>query len=228
MAKVFYADDEIKYRRLIDLFLKNQGHEVTCFENGEDLLEAFSNKPCVDLVILDIMMPILNGIETCKILREMSSVPILMLTALGDIKSEVQGLDVGADDYISKPFSNEKLIARVSALLRRNMIKEKEVLSVDCMSFDEEKSMVIISDVDYALTQKEYDLLKVLVINKNQLVLRDTLLNKVWGYTYEGDPRTLDTHIKSLRSKIGVSGDQIKTSRGKGYYYRSKSWKIYL
>ena len=221
MAKILYADDEIKYRRLLELFLKNQGHQILTASNGEELLELFSDHPDTDLVILDIMMPVMNGIETCTALRSMSTVPILMLTALGDIKNEVEGLEVGADDYIAKPFSNEKLIARVAALLRRKQIQEVESLSVDGLVFHEQNNEVTINDQKCILTHKEFDLFKVLVMNKDQVMLRDTLLNKIWGYNYDGDPRTLDTHIKSLRSKIGVWGECIKTARGKGYFYRS-------
>jgi len=222
MAKILYADDEIKYRRLLELFLKNQGHQILTASNGEELLALFSDHPDTDLVILDIMMPVMNGIETCTVLRGMSSVPILMLTALGEIKDEVEGLEVGADDYIAKPFSNEKLIARVAALLRRKQIQEVESLNVDGVTFHEQNNEVTINNQNCILTQKEFTLFKVLVMNKDQVMLRDTLLNKIWGYSYEGDPRTLDTHIKSLRSKIGVQGECIKTARGKGYFYRSQ------
>lgn len=221
MAKILYADDEIKYRRLLELFLRNQGYQIYTASNGEELLDLYSDHPDTDLVILDIMMPIMNGIETCAALREITTVPILMLTALGDIENEVEGLEVGADDYIAKPFSNEKLIARVAALLRRKQIQENESLSVDGLRFNESNNEVSINEVTCILTQKEFVLFKVLVMNKDQVILRETLLNKVWGFNYVGDPRTLDTHIKSLRSKIGVLGDCIKTARGKGYFYRS-------
>lgn len=222
MAKILYADDEIKYRRLVELFLKNQGHQIYTASNGEELIELFSVHPDVDLIILDIMMPVMNGIETCEEIRTFSTVPVLMLTALGDLKNEIEGLEVGADDYIAKPFSNEKLIARVSALLRRQKIEEVKSLHVDGMTFNEENNEVTIKQKICILTQKEFALLKVLVTNKDHVVLRDTLLDKVWGFGYDGDPRTLDTHIKSLRAKIGQSGEYIKTSRGKGYFYRSE------
>lgn len=221
MAKILYADDEIKYRRLLELFLRNQGYQIYTASNGEELLDLYSDHPDTDLVILDIMMPIMNGIETCAALREITTVPILMLTALGDIENEVEGLEVGADDYIAKPFSNEKLIARVAAFLRRKQIQENESLSVDGLRFNESNNEVSINEVTCILTQKEFVLFKVLVMNKDQVILRETLLNKVWGFNYVGDPRTLDTHIKSLRSKIGVHGEWIKTARGKGYFYRS-------
>ena len=222
MAKILYADDEIKYRRLLELFLRNQGYQIYTASNGEELLDMYSDHPDTDLVILDIMMPIMNGIETCAALREITTVPILMLTALGDIENEVEGLEVGADDYIAKPFSNEKLIARVAALLRRKQIQENESLTVDGLIFNESNNEVRANEETCILTQKEFALFKVLVMNKDQVILRETLLNKVWGFNYVGDPRTLDTHIKSLRSKIGVRGECIKTARGKGYFYRSQ------
>ncbi len=222
MAKILYADDEIKYRRLLELFLRNQGYQIYTASNGEELLDMYSDHPDTDLVILDIMMPIMNGIETCAALREITTVPILMLTALGDLENEVEGLEVGADDYIAKPFSNEKLIARVAALLRRKQIQENESLTVDGLIFNESNNEVRANEETCILTQKEFALFKVLVMNKDQVILRETLLNKVWGFNYVGDPRTLDTHIKSLRSKIGVRGECIKTARGKGYFYRSQ------
>ncbi|MCH4887803.1 response regulator transcription factor [Acidaminobacter sp. JC074] len=222
MAKILYAEDEMKYRRLIELFLRGEGHDVMTAPNGQELLDLYSKHPDTDMIILDVMMPVLDGLETLKIIRTYSSVPILMLTALGQVQDEVTGLKIGADDYISKPFSNEKLIARVTALLRRNKIKELKRLEDGNLAFSDPNYTVTYGSLSIVLTQKEYHLFKVLVLNKNQVMERDSLLDKVWGYAYEGDPRTLDTHIKSLRNKLGKMAKQIVTVRGKGYYYRSE------
>lgn len=221
--KILYADDEIKYQKLVSLFLKNQGYDVYTTSNGEEMITLFSKHPDADLIILDVMMPIMDGLETCTYIRESSQVPILMLTALGDIKSEVNALNLGADDYISKPFTNEKLVARVAAILRRNKMNEETYLQVDGLAFNETNYHIEFDRTSFALTQKEYHLLKILVIHKNQVLTRDSILDKVWGIAYQGDPRTLDTHIKSLRSKIGQASSRIQTVRGKGYYYRSES-----
>lgn len=221
MSKILFADDEMKYRRLIELFLRNEGHQVITASNGEEMLSLFSDHPDAELIILDVMMPVMDGIQTCEIIREYSSIPILMLTALGDVHHEVKGLNQGADDYIAKPFSNDKLIARVTALLRRNKVNEMKKLNVCGLDFDEGGYVIEYKHQKYQLTQKEFLLMKILVINKNQVLERQSILDKVWGYGYDGDPRTLDTHIKSLRSKLGELSSQIVTVRGKGYYFRS-------
>lgn len=221
MDKILIADDEIKYRRLIKLFLENRGYEVHAAEDGAALLTLFSKHPDSRLIILDVMMPNLDGYETCKAIRDISSVPILMLTALDEISSEVKGFNQGADDYIAKPFSNELFVARVNALLRRHLQEQTSLEMKEGITFDEKNYSVDSSYGCVRLTQKEYYLLHVLVMNKDQIFSREQLLNNVWGYDYEGDPRTLDTHIKSLRKKIGDLAKSIITVRGKGYYYRS-------
>jgi DNA-binding response OmpR family regulator len=165
------------------------------------------------------MMPIVDGVEACKAIRKYSTVPIIMLTALGDVKDEIRGLEIGADDYIAKPFSNEKLVARVHSLLRRTQINERTQFESEGIMFDDVLLQVSYDDHQYDLTLKEYKLMKALILNKNQVFSRSQLLDLVWGFDYEGDPRTLDTHIKSLRAKSGRVGEHIKTVRGKGYYY---------
>lgn len=219
--KILFADDEIKYRRLVELFLKNQGYKVFTAPDGEALLDLHSKHSDTSLIILDVMMPKLNGIETCQSIRTYSKVPILMLTALGDVHSEIKGLEAGADDYISKPFSNDRLVARVHALIRRQQIIESQTLEVDDLSFDDTSYQVVHGKTMYQLTQKEFCLMKALVSHKGQVLVRESLLNKVWGINYDGDPRTLDTHIKSLRAKLKDLGHKIQTVRGQGYYYRS-------
>lgn len=222
MKKILIADDEVKYRKLIKLFLESANYKVFTAENGLKLLDLYSQNTDAALIILDIMMPEMDGIETCKVIREYSPVPIIMLTALGDINSEVGGLKSGADDYISKPFNSDKLIARVDALIRRTSLVEETQLEKVGIRFNEDSYTIEYNDGSCELTLKEYMLLKLMVINKNQVMLRETLMDKIWGFNYEGDPRTLDTHIKSLRSKTGPLGLQITTVRGKGYYYRSE------
>lgn len=220
MKRILYADDEAKYRRLVKLFLSNQGYEVITVDDGEQVIDEFFKHNDFDLVILDVMMPVVDGIEACKAIREYSTVPIIMLTALGDVKDEIKGLEIGADDYIAKPFSNEKLVARVNSLLRRTQINERTQFESEGIMFDDVLLQVSYDDHQYDLTLKEYKLMKALILNKNQVLSRSQLLDLVWGFDYEGDPRTLDTHIKSLRAKSGRIGERIKTVRGKGYYYQ--------
>jgi|LGOV01.1.fsa_nt_gb DNA-binding response OmpR family regulator len=220
MKRILYADDEAKYRRLVKLFLSNQGYEVITVDDGEQVIDEFFKQNDFDLVILDVMMPNVDGIEACKAIREYSTIPIIMLTALGDVKDEIKGLEIGADDYIAKPFSNEKLVARVNSLLRRTQINERTQFESEGIMFDDVLLQVSYDDHQYDLTLKEYKLMKALILNKNQVLSRSQLLDLVWGFDYEGDPRTLDTHIKSLRAKSGRVGERIKTVRGKGYYYQ--------
>jgi len=193
---------------------------VIAVEDGEEAINVFYRRPDIDMVILDLMMPYIDGIEACKTIREFSDLPIIMLTALGSVHDEVKGLNVGADDYIAKPFSNEKLIARVNALFRRVEQTEIQSISGDGLTFNETTLTVSFDEIDIQLTLKEFNLLKLMVVHKNQVLSRLQLLDKVWGYDYEGDPRTLDTHIKSLRSKCDIFSDRIQTVRGKGYYYK--------
>jgi len=220
MKKILYADDEAKYRRLVKLFLSNQGYDVITVENGAKAIDVFLEETNYDLIILDVMMPDVDGIEACKAIREISRVPIMILTALGNEQDEIKGLKYGADDYIAKPFSNEKLIARVNAILRRT--ENKEIVSFDSVGVFFNDALMEIGTKDFhcILTQKEYRLIKELIANKNQILTRTQLLDLVWGFDYDGDPRTLDTHIKSLRAKSGKVGEKIKTVRGKGYYYQ--------
>jgi len=220
MKTILFADDEIKYRRLVTMFLEKYGYKVIAVEDGEEAINVFYRRPDIDMVILDLMMPYIDGIEACKTIREFSDLPIIMLTALGSVHDEVKGLNVGADDYIAKPFSNEKLIARVNALFRRVEQTEIQSISGDGLTFNETTLTVSFDEIDIQLTLKEFNLLKLMVVHKNQVLSRLQLLDKVWGYDYEGDPRTLDTHIKSLRSKCDIFSDRIQTVRGKGYYYK--------
>lgn len=219
-GKIIYADDEADYRRLVKIFLENEKYQVLTANDGMQVLDVMGLEQDIDLVILDVMMPKMDGWQTCREIRKIHDVPILMLTALDDVKSEVFGIENGADDYIAKPFSHEVLVARVKALLRRTKRKVQNQLKDEGMQFDETISSVYMDGREISLTPKEYELLKYLVINKGLVVVREKILDKVWGFDYYGDPRTVDTHIKSLRAKLGEGGRRITTVRNKGYCYR--------
>lgn len=221
MSKILYADDDIKYRKLIKIFLSNQGHDVLTAIDGLKLLELYDSNKDADLIILDVMMPNMDGIETCRTIRQASNIPILMLTALGEINDEVKGLEEGADEYISKPFSNKKFVARIDALLRRTVKQDKQFFSEEGYIFNDTLLLVSSDTKSIKLTQKEYLLFKTLLKNKDQILSRCMLMDMVWGLNYYGDPRTVDTHIKTLRHKLEDDGVNIETSWGVGYYYRS-------
>lgn len=220
LGKILYADDEANYRRLVKMFLEQADYEVVTASDGEEVIDIFTQHNDIDLVVLDVMMPKLNGWETCQIIREKSTIPIIMLTALGDVTNEVYGIEKGADDYIAKPFSHEILVARVAGLLRRVRINHQEQFEDEGMVFEESTNSVYVDNKKIPLRPKEYELLMCLVLNKSVVLSRDQILDKVWGYNYYGDPRTVDTHIKSLRARLGETGKRIKTLRNKGYCYR--------
>lgn len=220
MGKILFADDEANYRRLVKMFLEQADYKVLTANDGKEAIDILSEHNDIDLVILDVMMPRLNGWQACQRIREESSIPIIMLTALGDVNSEVQGIEKGADDYIAKPFSHEVLVARIGGLLRRVRINRKAQLQDEGLIFEESSNSVYIDDERIQLRPKEYELLICLVLNKSIVLSREQILDKVWGYDYFGDPRTVDTHIKSIRAKLGDIGKRIRTLRNKGYCYR--------
>ena len=221
-TKILYADDEAQYRRLVKMFLEESGYDVLTVSNGEEVMDALYADNEIKLVILDVMMPMMDGWETCKAIRQMSHVPILMLTALDDVENEVFGIENGADDYIAKPFSHERLIARIKGLLRRVRIECEDKFSDEGITLDETCNSVLFDGVQISLFPKEFDLFKYLVSNKGRVLTRDQILDHVWGYTYFGDRRTVDTHIKSLRAKLGEKSKRIVTLRNKGYCYRGE------
>ena len=202
------------------MFLEQANYEVLTVNDGKEAIDILNRHNDIDLVILDIMMPGLNGWQTCQKIRESSGIPIIMLTALGDVTSEVNGIEKGADDYIAKPFSQEILVARVGGLLRRVHINQQEQFKDEGMVFEESTNSVCMDNKKIPLRPKEYELLMCLVLNKSIVLSRDQILDKVWGYNYFGDPRTVDTHIKSLRASLGHMGKRIRTLRNKGYCYR--------
>jgi len=218
--KILYADDEFDFRRLVAMFLERAGYAVYTAENGSQALEILGKHPDVSLVILDVMMPRMDGWQTCETIRSFSNVPILMLTALGDEANEVRGLTKGADDYLAKPFSNRLLVTRVRVLLRRANAGRTERIEAAGLQLDEKGREVILEGVRLTLTPKEFDLLRYLVLNQDTVLSRQQILDRVWGYWYEGDPRTVDTHVKSLRAKLGPAAAVVVTVRGSGYSFR--------
>lgn len=214
---ILIAEDERGIRMLLRDFLKKEGYTVLEAANGLEAVTLFGQHPEIDLVILDVMMPVLKGWEVCREIRQTSDVPVLFLTALGDTRDELSGFGAGADDYIVKPFEYEILMARVKAMLKRVQGSARPVLQFGGLVLDESARQVTLEGLPIELAPKEYELLAFLAANRNIALDRDTILNGVWGTDFFGDPRTVDTHIKNLRSKIGPAGDRIKTVRGHGY-----------
>jgi len=221
--KILYVDDEANYRKLVKRFLEIEGYDVLTACDGEEALNIACHEPNLSLIILDVMMPVLDGWKTCREIRKISQVPILMLTALDDVNDEVFGIENGADDYIAKPFTNKLFIARVNALIRRDARNKIGKLQTEDFEMDETLYSVTFGDELIRLTPKEYVLFEFLIVNKNFVLSRDKILNGVWGFDYYGDPRTVDTHIKSLRSKLKILASRIVTVRNRGYCYRGDS-----
>ncbi|MCX7024272.1 MAG: response regulator transcription factor [Spirochaetes bacterium] len=217
---ILYADDEPRYLRLVKLFLEREGYEVLTAGDGRSALEALGRRPDTALVILDMMMPGMDGLGACRAIRSFSRVPILMLTALGDEPHEIRGIDTGADDYLAKPFSRDLLCARVRALLRRARAAAPDVLSGGGVTLDTGTREVAADGQPVALSFREFELLRHLMDNMDTVCPRERILDQVWGWNYEGDPRTLDTHVKSLRRKLGPAGGLVVTCRGVGYSFR--------
>lgn len=217
--KVLIADDESRMRKLVKDFLVKEEFSVIEAEDGEQALELFFSSKDISLVILDIMMPKLDGISVCKEIRNYSNVPIIMLTAKCDERDELNGFGCGADEYITKPFSPKVLIARVNALLRRTVQASEGAVDIGGIVIDKEAHTVTIDSVPVDLSIKEFELLSYFVLNKGVALSREKILNNVWNYDYYGDARTIDTHVKKLRSKLGDKGDYIKTIWGMGYKF---------
>lgn len=219
--KILIADDEKNITDIIAFNLQKEGFEVVCAQDGQQALKLFEEKN-PDLVLLDIMMPVMNGIEVCSQIREKSQVPIIMLTARADEVDKVLGLETGADDYVTKPFSISELIARIKANLRRNDNMEPKIISLGGLKIDLNRYEVSCDGKMISLTPKEFDLLKFLASNPNKVFTREELLNKVWSYEYFGDARTVDVTVRRLRMKIENEPDNPKyilTKRGVGYFF---------
>ena len=220
---ILVVDDEIRMRKLIKDFLVAKGYSILEAEDGEKALEVFEeNKNKINLVLLDVMMPKLDGWSVLRQIRQESKVPNIMLTARGEEQDELFGFELGVDEYISKPFSPKILVARVEAILKRTAPDSKEVKDYGGVEIDKEGRTVKVDGKLIELSLREYELLTYLVENKDIALSRDKILNNVWNYDYYGDSRTIDSHIKKIRHKLGKKGKYIKTIRGVGYKFEVK------
>ena len=218
--KILVVDDESRMRKLVKDFLVKGGYDVLEASNGEEALDIFVEDKDISLVILDVMMPKMDGWEACREIRGLSDVPIIMLTAKSDERDELLGFDLGVDEYISKPFSPKILVARVEAILRRTSnTGQEELLKAGDIELDIVGHTVKVHDKTIELSYKEFELLNYFVVNQGVALSREKILNNVWNYDYFGDARTIDTHVKKLRSKLGDCGDYIKTIWGMGYKF---------
>lgn len=217
--KVLVVDDEERMRKLISDFLKIKGYETVEAGDGEEAIDVFFADKEIALIILDVMMPKMDGWEVLKTVREHSKVPVIMLTARTEETDELKGFEYGADEYISKPFSPKILVARVEAILRRSGVNQDEVVRVGGIEVDKLAHSVKIDGKEIELSFKEYELLLYFIENKGIALSREKILNNVWNYDYFGDARTIDTHVKKLRAKMGTKGDYIKTVWGMGYKF---------
>ena len=219
-VKILVVDDESRMRKLVRDFLVKKDYVVIEAEDGQQAVDLFFEDKEISLIICDVMMPKMDGFEVVKEIREYSKVPIIMLTAKGEERDELNGFEIGADEYISKPFSPKILVARVDALLRRsNLISEDEKIEVGGIILDKAAHIVTIDGNAIDLSFKEFELLTYFLENQSIALSREKILNHVWNYDYFGDARTIDTHVKKLRSKMGDKGDYIKTIWGMGYKF---------
>lgn len=220
---ILVVDDEARMRKLIKDFLKAKGYSILEAEDGEKALEVFEeNKNKITLILLDVMMPKLDGWSVLRQIRQESKVPIIMLTARGEEQDELFGFELGVDEYISKPFSPKILVARVEAILKRTTKDTTEVKDYAGIEIDKEGRTVKVDGKAIELSLREYELLIYLIENENIALSRDKILNNVWNYDYYGDSRTIDSHIKKIRHKLGKKGKYIKTMRGVGYKFEVK------
>lgn len=221
MAVILIAEDEKDMRDIIADYMKRGGHSCLTAEDGIDAVAILKNHP-VDLVILDVMMPYLDGFSVCRLAREMYSIPIVFLTAREDEEDKLKGYEYGADDYMTKPFSPKVLLAKVNALLRRiSSLHPQDVLTAGEIMLQTSSHEVFVCGAELELTFKEFELLRFFMQNKNQVFTREQLLNRIWGYDYEGNTRTVDTHIKTLRQKLGKEGKHIVTLIRSGYKFEA-------
>ncbi|SET93999.1 response regulator transcription factor [Lacrimispora sphenoides] len=217
--KILVVDDEARMRKLVKDFLSVKGFSVVEASNGEEAVDIFFEQKDIVLIILDVMMPKMDGWETCKTIRKYSQVPIIMLTARSEERDELQGFDLGVDEYISKPFSPKILVARVEAILRRSNAVPADAVEIGGICIDKAAHQVTIDGKDIELSYKEFELLAYFLENQGIALSREKILNNVWNYDYFGDARTIDTHVKKLRNKMGDKGDYIKTIWGMGYKF---------
>lgn len=217
--KILLVEDDKRLRKLIHDILKKEGYQVIEAGDGSEALKVFFEEREIELVILDIMLPLFNGIEVLTQIRKYSEVPVIMLTALGGEQDEIKGLNTGANDYISKPFSYEVLVARVNAIMRKKIKENESIINEGDIQVNQLTYEVKVAEETVDLNRKEYQLLIYLIMNKKSVLLRDQILDQVWGFDYEGDMRTIDTHIKTLRTKLKSCGQYIHTIRGSGYMF---------
>lgn len=217
--KILVVDDEARMRKLVKDFLANKGFYVEEAGDGEEAVDKFFAQKDIALVLLDVMMPKMDGWEVLKTIRKYSQVPVIMLTARSEERDELQGFSLGVDEYISKPFSPKILVARVEAILRRSNASGGDALSVGGILIDKAAHQVTIDGKEVELSFKEFELLSYFVENQGIALSREKILNNVWNYDYFGDARTIDTHVKKLRSKMGEKGNYIKTIWGMGYKF---------
>ncbi len=218
--KILVVDDESRMRKLVRDFLVKAGYDVVEAGDGEEALDIFFKQKDIALIVLDVMMPKVDGWQVCREVREYSKVPVIMLTARGDEQDELKGFQLGVDEYVSKPFSPKILVARIEAILRRtNQSTEEQILSCGGIEVDRAAHRVTIDGQEIELSYKEFELLAYFLENRGIALSREKILNNVWNYDYFGDARTIDTHVKKLRSKMGEKGDLIKTIWGMGYKF---------
>ncbi len=217
--KILVVDDEERMRKLVRDFLVHEGYTVREAADGEEALTVFFGENDIALVILDVMMPKLDGWQVCREIRKESKVPVIMLTARGQEQDELRGFDLGADEYIAKPFSPRILVARVAALLRRSGKGQEDILEAGGIVLDKAAHQVCVDGEPVDLSVKEFELLQYFLENQDIALSRDQILNHVWNYDYFGDARTIDTHVKKLRSKLGEKGQYIRTVWGLGYKF---------
>ncbi|MDD5866473.1 response regulator transcription factor [Lachnospiraceae bacterium YH-ros2228] len=224
-GKILIVDDEPRIRKLVRDFLTREGYEVLEAGDGAEALHVFNTQHDLNLIILDVMMPKMNGYEVLKKIRETSKIPIIMLTAKTSEEDELQGFNLGVDEYIGKPFSPKILVARVNAVIRRGQTDNAggngEVLEAGGIRVDIGAHTASVDGKEIVLSVKEFELLTYFIQNKGIALSRDTILNNVWNYDYFGDARTIDTHVKKLRAKLGDKGDLIKTIWGMGYKFEA-------
>ena len=218
-VKVLMVDDEARMRKLVKDFLAIKGYKVIEAEDGEQAVDIFFKEKDIGLVILDVMMPKMDGWEVCRTLRRYSQVPIIMLTARSEERDELLGFELGVDEYISKPFSPKILVARIEAILRRGNAGTGEILEAAGIRVDKDAHEASVDGQPVDLSNKEFELLTYFMENQGMALSREKILNNVWNYDYFGDARTIDTHVKKLRSKLGEKGELIKTIWGMSYKF---------
>lgn len=229
--QILIVDDDWKMRNLLRIYFSKEGFDTVEAADGNEALLKIKNHS-FDLIILDVMMPEMDGWQVCRSIREVKSVPILMLTALGETKEKVQGLELGADDYLTKPFDPDELVARVHALIRRSTVTagqlDKNKLIFPELIIDRDGRQVMIQDRPLELTQKEFDLFDTLAMNNGRVLSREQLIEKIWGFDFEGDARVVDIHVKNIREKLKKAGlhySPIQTAWGIGYKFNPEGGK---